>query len=432
MRNAGAVVLALLAGAAAIEAQGTAPALVAPEYIDGSGGLSLEEAVRVALEREPALRAEQAQVDAALGALRQARLRPNPMLMASHQDEPAGMDAQTRVEVQWPLDEHRRGGRIAAAEREVVAARHAVNDERRTLAAAVRAKYGDVASSARDVALTDALLAATAREQALIAARVEQGAAPSLERDVVAVEVQRLRADRVLQAGRAAQALVELGRLVALRPDAPLKIRLTLEELVAMPPGAPPSASERPDVELARARVQVAEARVREAREEGRPEVSLTAMYMRMAAGFPQQGFGTTGTLQPIAGLFHYVGAGATVSLPFLNRNQGAVAAAAAARAGAEAAAEAAERDAEAQIAASRTRLDHASRAPAAYTQEITQLARQNLDVVRQTYALGRATVFDVLEEQRRYLELERAHTTALLELFQAREALRLALGGVE
>jgi outer membrane protein TolC len=56
-------------------------------------------------------------------------------------------------------------------------------------------------------------------------------------------------------------------------------------------------------------------------------------------------------------------------------------------------------------------------------------LARQNLNVVQQTFDLGRATVFDVLAEQRRYLEVEQAYTTALREAWEARAVLKRALG---
>ena len=38
-------------------------------------------------------------------------------------------------------------------------------------------------------------------------------------------------------------------------------------------------------------------------------------------------------------------------------------------------------------------------------------------------------TVFDVLTEQRRYLEIEQAYTTALREAWEARVALKRALG---
>ena len=58
-------------------------------------------------------------------------------------------------------------------------------------------------------------------------------------------------------------------------------------------------------------------------------------------------------------------------------------------------------------------------------------LARKNLEVVRDTYALGRATLFDVLNEQRRYLDFENAYTDALAEAFAAQTALQRATGDV-
>jgi outer membrane protein TolC len=57
------------------------------------------------------------------------------------------------------------------------------------------------------------------------------------------------------------------------------------------------------------------------------------------------------------------------------------------------------------------------------------RLARQNLDVVRQTYELGRGTLGDVLTEQRRYLEIEQEYTAVLREAFEARASLEFAQG---
>ena len=152
---------------------------------------------------------------------------------------------------------------------------------------------------------------------------------------------------------------------------------------------------------------------------------------MRMNAGFPQQGLSPTGALEPIRSVFHYVSVGAMVTLPLQNRNQGAVAAAEAERVGAAAQFEAARLAAQSDIAAARSRDGHARQALDAYTGETIALARQNLDVVRQTYELGRGTLFDVLNEERRYLDVERAYTDVLREAYQARQALRAALGEV-
>jgi cobalt-zinc-cadmium efflux system outer membrane protein len=159
--------------------------------------------------------------------------------------------------------------------------------------------------------------------------------------------------------------------------------------------------------------------------------VSLFGMYMRMDAGFPQQGFNAAGNLERVRGVFHYVSGGAIVTVPVLNRNQGALAAAEAERTGAAARLEAARLTATSEIAAARSRDEYARRALQAYTGDALALARQNLDVIRQTYELGRGTLLDVLTEQRRYLDVERAYTDILREAYEARQMLKFALGDV-
>jgi cobalt-zinc-cadmium efflux system outer membrane protein len=188
---------------------------------------------------------------------------------------------------------------------------------------------------------------------------------------------------------------------------------------------------QRPDVREAQARIGVAEARIDRAQRAGRFDLSFFGNYMRMDAGFPQRGFSADGTLERVRGLFHYISAGAMVTVPLLNRNQGEVAAARARRAGAAASYEAAQLTAQAEVAAARARDDYSQQAVARYSSGAQALARHNLDVVSQTYALGRVTVFDVLAEQRRYLDVERAYTDALRAAYDARTALKRALGDI-
>jgi cobalt-zinc-cadmium efflux system outer membrane protein len=221
-----------------------------------------------------------------------------------------------------------------------------------------------------------------------------------------------------------------------MRTDA-LAVCDTLEDVVRRESSVPiqvPDRSDvldqRADVREAAARIDVAEAKIDRARAEGRFDVNLFANYMRMDAGFPQRGFAAAGGLERIRGLFHYVSAGAMITVPVLNRNQGEVAAARAEQTGAEAAYDAARLAADAELAAARSRDEHARQAVAIYTGAQT-LARQNLSVVGQSYELGRVTVFDVLAEQRRYLDVERAYTEALRAAYEARTAVNRALGGV-
>jgi outer membrane protein TolC len=200
---------------------------------------------------------------------------------------------------------------------------------------------------------------------------------------------------------------------------------------VARLPIVPDTQRSRPDVGEAEARVNLADARIDQARREGRFDVGLFGMYMRMDSGFAQRGFGPENDLERVRGVFHNVGGGVTVSVPLRDRKQGDIAVAQAQRVGAQAQLEAKRLTVEGEIAAARARDDHARRALALYTTETRDLARRNLDVVTQTYDIGRMTLFDVLNERRRYLDTERAYTNALREAYDARQALRTALGEV-
>jgi cobalt-zinc-cadmium efflux system outer membrane protein len=425
-----------LAGVGHAQAQQVPPTSTG-SYVDPVGGLTLADAIGRALEQEPGLRASRSQIEVTRGLREQAGLRPNPSVSFFQQQEPAGADSQTRVELQWPLDLFRKTGRVGVADREIEVAQLATSDRERMLAADVRLAYGQAAAAVRTLTVTEQLQEATSRQLTLISSRVEQGSTPPLDRDMLRVEVQRLQAERSLQAGAVERRLVELKRLLGMPPDASLTLRTTLEDLVRqeVASGAsstqPDAPARRPDVLEAEAQVRVAEAQIDRAQREGRPDMSLFGMYMRMDAGFPQQGFSSTGALEPIRSVFHYVSVGAMVTLPVLSRNQGAVAAADAARRGASARVEAARLSAQSEIAAAQTRDEHARRALEAYSADAIALARQNLVAVRQTYDLGRGTLLDVLNEERRYLDVERAYTDVLREAYEARQTLKVAMGEV-
>jgi cobalt-zinc-cadmium efflux system outer membrane protein len=405
-------------------------------YLDQAGGLSLEQAIATALEREPTLQAARAEVDVARGLRVQAALRPNPTMSVERRDEPGGTDSQTSLMVAWPLDLFRRTGRVQVADREIEAARHAAADRERLLAAAVRAQYGEVLTAIRDLSVIDEVIAVTRRQLDLTRARVAEGATPPLDRDLVDVEVRRLESDRLAQAGRIEEAMVELKRLLGMEAAGALAVADTLETIVgrehSILAGDRPDdtvALQRSDVREAESRVRLADAQIDRARRDGAIDVSLFGSYMRMDAGFMQLGIGRDGGFERVRGTFSYVAAGAMVNLPLRNRNQGGIAAAEAARAGATARHDAARLAAGVDLSAARIRDGWTRAAVAVYTGGARALARRNLDVITETYELGRATIFDVLAEQRRYLELESAFTRALRDAYDARTALLRARG---
>jgi cobalt-zinc-cadmium efflux system outer membrane protein len=407
-------------------------AQTAASFVDPSG-LSLDQAIARALAQEPSIRAARTTIDAARGMRQQAELRRNPSLSAEFRGEPAGSDNQTAVSLEWPLDLFRRDGRIAVANQEIAATELSVANRERLLVAEIRERYGEALVALRDLVILDELVDASRRQHELLRARVNEGASPPLERDLVTVELGRLNADRSLQLGRVERAMLELKRMLGASPDEPLLLRDSLEDAVipdaAIAPEAPDAESRRADVREAAARVALADAKIDRAERDGRFDVTLFAGYMRMDAGFPQFGLSPTGVPERIHGLFHYVTGGATVTLPALNGNQGEVAAARAERAGAVAAQEAAALSARSEIVTARTLDRRALDAVRLYAGEARTLARQNLAVVRQSYELGGATIFEVLAEQKRYLDLERAYTETLRTAYEARTALTRALG---
>ena len=432
-----ALAIAHSASAGQLASPSPVPAMV-KQYYDPQRGISLDEAIEMAIAREPTLRAARADIDVARGTRTQAGLRPNPSVSFEWRDEPSGTDNQAMISVQWPLDLFRRSGRTNVADREVAIAELSVLDRERITRADVRARFGDVLGGIRRLTLLEQLLDAIRRQRDLLRARVEQGASPPLERDLIEVELRRLEPERVLQVGRVESALFSLKRALGLEATAPLLVRDSLEDIVGREARSAPTVvdsatqiDERADVREAAARIASADARVDRAEREGRFDVSLFGSYQRMDAGFPQLGIGSTGGPERVRGVFHYVAGGAMVTIPIANRNQGEVTAARAEHARAMANHEAARLTAESEMAAARAMDQRTHEAAQAYTAEARALARGNLDVVGQSYALGRMTVFDVVAEQRRFLEGELAYSDALDAAFQARTLLLQAQGGV-
>ena len=263
---------------------------LAERYIDPEHGLSLADAIAQAIEREPTLRASRADIAAAQGIRVQAGLRPNPTVSFERRQEPAGTDNLTMAQVEWPLDLFRRASRVAVADREVEATKRSVEDRQRLLVGDVRTRYGQAAAAVRDLATADNVAMSARRELELLRRRVEEGATPPLERDLMEVELLRFESERLLAAGRADAALFDLKRTLGHPMDAPLMLRDTLETLAPpaieesetqratsgnAPQPGPSTSAERADVREAETRVRLADARVERARNDGRFDVSL-------------------------------------------------------------------------------------------------------------------------------------------------------------
>ena len=413
MRRA-AGVLFMLVGSALIGAGG---ALAQPV----AGEMTVDEVVARALAENPELRAARADVEAAAGRLQQAGLRPNPMLDLGYQ-KALTPDNNFMVGLTLPLDLNgRKDGRVGVAEREMAFKRAQVLDRERRLRADVRVKAGELLAARRNLRTTEELLQVNQEALRVVRDRVREGAAPALDESLQLVEVNRLEATGELLRSRVHVAALQLRSLAGMGPDEPLTVRGDL-------PGPEPvwdraeaqrrAVGERPDLVAARAEAAMAAARIRKEQAEGRWDASVNVGYQRQDVGFALNGLTDRGGTRPIQDVFHYFGGGVSITLPVRNRNQGNVAAAAAEARAAEHRLALAELVALQEVEAAFAQRGAAARSLRLYEDGVRAVARRNLDVVRQTYALGRTTLLEVVAEQRRYLDIEVGYTEVLKQVY--------------
>jgi cobalt-zinc-cadmium efflux system outer membrane protein len=398
-----------------------------------AGVMTVDDVVARALADNPDLRAARAEVDAAVGRVRQAGLRPNPMLEVGGQ-KAISPDNNFSIGVTLPLDLNGRvDGRVGVAQRELELKRAQVAERERRLAAEVRLKAGELLAGRRNVEVTDELLRINRDALRLVGDRVREGAAPPLEENLLLVEVNRLDASRQMLESRVTVLTLQLKALAGLEPDAPLTLRGELAGVspaVTRAEAVEQALSRRPDLEVARADAAMARARIRKEEAEGRWDASVSVGYQRQDFGFNGlRGVASNGSLQAIQDVFHYFGAGVSITLPVRNRNQGNVAAAVAETRAAERRQEFTVLVIRQEVEAAFAQLGAARRALALYERGVRDVAQRNLDVVRRTWELGRGTLLDVITEQRRLIEVENGYTDALKQVYDAAVEIDRAVG---
>jgi cobalt-zinc-cadmium efflux system outer membrane protein len=395
-----------------------------PRFIDPVNGLTADDLVRYALAHNGELAAARQMIAEARGRLRQAGLRPNPMVETSGTHAVTTSDNMTMIGAELPLElGGRRKARVGVAQRELELRDAEVADFERKLAAEVRMKYADVIASARNLKFTEDLLMVTRDSHRLVQARVERGKSAPLEQNVVFVELSRVDAIRINFESKSEVALFELKKVIGMLPGEPLRLRGefdTSRQPVTQNDAVRNALASRPDLVAARAAETLAQAQIEQARVEGKVDASIFANYQRQNMGFGVRGFNDAGALAPVQGIFHYATFGVRLTLPVRNQNQGNIEAAIAAAEAARNRREFNEIVVRNEVASAYARFERAQAALAVYRDNVRNQAQLNLDVVQQTYTLGQKTLIDYINEQRRYIDIETGYTDALKEFFNS------------
>ena len=399
---------------------------------------TVDELVRIALERNRELLAARERVAEAQGLLRRAGVRPNPTLEVDYgAGGPLGSPGTDELFLRYaqPIElGGKRGKRQAIGQSGVAAAEAEFAARTRQLVFEVKMRAAEVrAAHAKRAALAEVM---TAGREALrlTRARVEEGDAAALEAQLLAVEVARVDAQHATYRGRATAALADLRRLVGLDaaelPSGGPNPELPPQESLALPDLTARALKIRSDLGAARAVERQSAAELELARAEGVPDLTASATYTQ-DSDTTDGLFAVTSSGQPapIVDNDKRISVGVSIPLFWRGRNRGntdaAMARATSARLQREYLESAVPRDVEAAYA----RWTAAQDTVSVFRQGIVGQADQNLVVMREAYTLGQLRLLDVLNEQRRLIETRLAHIDAETELAQAAADLERAVG---
>jgi cobalt-zinc-cadmium efflux system outer membrane protein len=403
----------------------------------GPEGTGVDELVQSALARNAELLAARQRIVEAQGLLHQAGLRPNPGVEVSVTNGSIlGSAGEREFSVGYAHTfelGRKRERRVEVAELGLELARLEVADRERQLRAETKGRFGEALAAARNLETAGRLLELNQQGYRLAQARVREGEAAPLEQGLLQVEVSRLESDRLLFESQAARAILDLKTLAGMSLDEPLQpsgelntspVALSLAEATER------ALAERPDVKAARLEEKLGEAELQLANSEITPDLIGFARYTRTNSRFDQFGLNATGALAALRDTDNVLSAGVTITLPTRHRNQGSIQAATARRTAADFRRQFIEQVVRREVRSAYSRYEAARRALEIFDQRVIGQAQDNLRVIRAAYELGELRLLDVLNEQRRLIDAERAYTEVLKEYYLAVVELERAVGG--
>jgi cobalt-zinc-cadmium efflux system outer membrane protein len=382
-------------------------------------GITVEEAVRLALQHNTALQAQQQTIAAAEGELRQARTFPhNPRLewegIAGRERNEARRSARTftaKLSQEFPLGgKWRQRRQIAAAGLD--RAQWDVHNAQRELIKEVQETFYRILFLEDKRVFAEQAVALAQRLADIADARYHAGDSPQMDVNLARVEVHNVSRQRLAVLSQLTQARLTLNRLLGRLPDAPLTVSGTLD----VPPqpfdleGLRRQAlQQRPDLRSRSAAIDAALAEVALARAQRVPDVELGFVFEREETG------------EDVRQTF---GGSIAFPLPLWNRHTGAIAAAQARTRMAELERTALQHVVATEVATTVAELQQLRAAVQLFEDTILPQSRENLDLLQQAFAAGEIGVVQLVTEQRafidrhnEYLETRFAYRTSLVAL---------------
>ncbi len=406
-------------------------------YLNLTNGTTADEAVRIALENNGEIRALRDDLEATRAQIKQAELKANPRLMIGGSIQPFGSMNGEMAQLTLPLElGGRRRARIDVAKNQFKVREATLSNSERQLAAEVRLKFGESLALIEKLKFLEELVANVEQGYKLISAKVVEGSNAPLEQNMSLVEFNRVRSMREMAVANVEIKLLELRNVLGLEAIEPLRLQGDFENLFdRLPPlGAANEQAllRRPDLESLRLSLGLGNAMLEQARSEGRIDAGVSLGYQRMTRMMPQVVNQNPVELDSRVVGESFITFGVELMLPVRNKNQGNIESSSLEISATEKRLEFGELTVRREVAAAYARFEGAARALAIYQVGVRNQAKQNLNVIWQTYEFGDKDLLDYIGEERRYLELENALIDAQLEVYQARIEIYRAMNAPE
>jgi len=390
--------------------------------------ISLEEALRRAIEQHPDLRVAEAELKASEGEVRGARTYPfNPEVSASggRETNPGdpGRGSAYDLSLDQTLELGKRGPRIAAAEARLAAARARADQVRVGVLASARRAYLLALAAGDRLATVREAEAVAGELREFAAERLRLGAGTQLESNVAAAAAGRARSDRLAAERRRRLALAELATAIG-APAGELPEPMGAFPPLAPPPGTPEefvqrALAARPDLRAVRQERVAAASDLSLAKRLWIPDPTFGVRWGR-ANHPPLEGSPQENTL-----LF-----GLTLPLPIFNRNQGGVAVAQALDTRTSVIEQAQQRNVEREARAAYDAYRIAHEAALGFDKDVIDRIHENLELARESLRAGKISLLEFNVVRRDLVDTRLGYLDALADLVEARAALELAAGG--
>lgn len=305
----------------------------------------------------------------------------------------------------------KRDKRLSVAERELDIYRWQLADKERLLRDEVKTAFYDVLLAKERVLLADRSIALNRQLLEVTKERLAAGDIPELEMNLVKVELARSESSRIELAKTMFQNQSKLWTIMGLslgsRPEIVGKLEADLAMAKPLSDLKQLAVANRPDVKALEAEKSRGEADIALARAEKIPNLTAGLVFRRDTSSMEIGGLEGKDT-------DYTLGLRLSIPIPFFDRNQAGIQEATAKKNSSESRLAAATRAVEREVETAYATFQNATMVLSLFKDDIIPQLEENLNLTQEAYRLGEVGILAVIQEQKKFFEVNDGYLTAL------------------